>query len=227
MSGPALVWLRDDLRLDDQPAIAGVADRPSLFVYVHDESSPSLRPLGGASRWWLDKSLAAFRKQIAARGGRLDILRGPAETIIPELARTAGASDVYWTRRYGAAEIGIDRRTKAALAVAGVVAKSFNGQLLREPWEVRADSGVPFKVFTAFWRRHGALGAFPPPVAAPERLVAAPWPDMAPARVEIADLGLAPVKPDWSGGLAETWRPGEEGARARLDRFVEIGRAHV
>ena len=215
MSGPALVWLRDDLRLDDQPAIAGVADWPSLFVYVHDASSPGLRPLGGASRWWLDKSLAAFRKQIASRGGRLDILRGPAETIIPELARTAGASHVYWTRHYGAAEIGIDRRTKAALAAAGVLAKSFNGQLLREPWEVRAESGAPFKVFTAFWRRHGAVGAFPPPLPAPERLVAAPWPDMAPARVEIADLGLAPVKPDWSGGLAETWRPGEEGARAR------------
>jgi deoxyribodipyrimidine photo-lyase len=225
MSGQALVWLRDDLRLDDQPAIAGVADRSSLFVYVHDESSPGLRPLGGASRWWLDKSLAAFRQQIAARGGRLDVLRGPAETTIPELARAAGVSHVYWTRRYGAAEIGIDRRTKAALAAAGVVAKSFNGQLLRDPWEVRAESGAPFKVFTAFWRRHAALGAFPPPLPAPERLVAAPWPDMAAARVDLANLGLAPVKPDWSGGLAETWRPGEEGARARLDRFVAVALA--
>ena len=75
------------------------------------------------------------------------------------------------------------------------------GQLLREPWEVRADSGAPFKVFTAFWRRHGALGAFPPPLPAPERLVAAPWPDMAPARVDLADLGLAPVKPDWFPSL--------------------------
>ena len=225
MSGPALVWLRDDLRLDDQPAIAGVADRPSLFVYVHDESSPGLRPLGGASRWWLGKSLAAFRQQIASRGGRLDILRGPAETIVPELARATGASHAFWTRRYGAAEIGVDQRIKAALAADGIVARSFNGQLLREPWEVRADSGAPFKVFTAFWRRHGALGAFPPPLPAPERLVAAPWPDMAPARVDLADLGLAPVKPDWSGGLAETWRPGEEGARARLDRFVAVALA--
>ena len=199
MSGLALVWLRDDLRLDDQPAIAGAADRPSLFVYVQDESSPGLRPLGDASRWWLGKSLAAFRQQIAARGGRLDILRGRAETIVPELARATGASHVFWTRRYGAAEIGIDQRIKAALVADGVVARSFNGQLLREPWEVRADSGAPFKVFTAFWRRHGALGAFPPPLPAPERLVAAPWPDMAPARVDLADLALAPVKPDWSG----------------------------
>jgi hypothetical protein len=30
MSGPALVWLLDDLRLDDQPAIASAADRPAL-----------------------------------------------------------------------------------------------------------------------------------------------------------------------------------------------------
>jgi deoxyribodipyrimidine photo-lyase len=225
MSRPALVWLRDDLRLDDQPAIAAASDRPALLVYVHDESSPGLRPLGGASRWWLDKSLVAFSREIAARGGRLDILRGRAEAIIPDLARAAGASHVYWTRRYGAAEIEIDKRVKATLAAAGVVAKSFNGQLLREPWEIRADSGGSFKVFTAFWRHHRAAGAIPAPQSAPERLLAAHWPETAPARTEIADLGLAPVKPDWARGLAETWRPGEEGARFRLDRFVAVALA--
>jgi deoxyribodipyrimidine photo-lyase len=31
---------------------------------------------------------------------------------------------------------------------------------------------------------------------------------------------LTPKKPDWSVGLAETWRPGEAGAHARLDGFV-------
>ena len=226
MSGPALVWLRDDLRLDDQPAMSAASDRPALFVYVYDKSSPGLRPLGGASRWWLGKSLAALRDEIAARGGRLDILRGRAESVIPDLVRAAGVSHVYWTRRYGAAEIEIDKRVKATLAASGVSAKSFNGQLLREPWDVRADSGGSFKVFSAFWRRHRAAGAIPAPKPAPERLLAAPWPDTAPARVEIADLGLAPVKPDWSGGLVETWRPGAEGARSRLDRFVAVSLAN-
>ena len=220
MSGPALVWLRDDLRLDDQPAIAAAADRPALIVYVYDETSPGLRPLGGASRWWLANSLAALQGEIAARGGRLDILRGSAEAIVPELVKAAGASHAYWTRRYGGAEIGLDKRVKASLAADGVAAKSFNGQLLREPWEVRTDAGAAFKVFTAFWRRHRALGASPAPRPAPERLVAARWPSDAPPRAKIADLGLTPVKPDWSGGLAETWRPGERGGQARLDRFV-------
>ena len=41
-----IVWLRDDFRLDDQPAILAAADRPTLHVYVHDDSPLNGRPLG-------------------------------------------------------------------------------------------------------------------------------------------------------------------------------------
>jgi deoxyribodipyrimidine photo-lyase len=214
----SIVWLRDDLRLDDQPALRAAAGGTALFVYVHDEHAAA-RPLGAASRWWLDKSLKAFSESLEKAGGRLDVIRGDAETAIPALARDAEA--VYWTRRYGGPEIETDKRIKAELQRRGVKAESFNGQLLREPWEVTTDSGAPFKVFTPFWRRSRAMGAFPPPHAAPRQLTSAPWPKTAPPRVKIADLGLHPQKPDWSGGLAEAWTPGEAGARARLRRFLD------
>jgi deoxyribodipyrimidine photo-lyase len=217
----AIVWLRDDLRLDDQPAISAAAHAPALFVYVHDEKAG--RPLGGASRWWLDKSLRAFAASLERIGGRLDVVRGEAETVIPALARQATA--VYWTRRYGAAGIETDKRIKAGLRGLGVRPESFNGQLLREPWEVTTDQGGPFKVFTPFWRKARALGPFSPPIAAPRRLHAAPWPEGAPERVAIADLGLHPRAPDWSGGLAAAWTPGEAGARARLARFLDAALA--
>ncbi|HEY9213876.1 MAG TPA: FAD-binding domain-containing protein [Ancylobacter sp.] len=57
---PALVWPRDDLRLGDNPAIqaALVSERPIFLLYVRDEESAGLRPLGGAARWWLGRSLA-------------------------------------------------------------------------------------------------------------------------------------------------------------------------
>ena len=76
-SGPALVWLREDLRLADQPALAAAvaSGAPILCIYVFDEESPGLRPLGGASRWWLHHSLKALEASFAAIGGRLDILR--------------------------------------------------------------------------------------------------------------------------------------------------------
>ena len=215
-----LVWLRDDLRLDDQPAIQAAGPSPTLFVYVLDGQTPGLRPLGGASKWWLAHSLASLAKQIAALGGRLDVVAGPAEATILAIAGAAKIERVFWTRRYGAAEIALDTRIKAALRAEGVTAKSFNGQLLREPWEVVSLKGQPFSVFTPFWRAHCALGAPPAPLPAPKTLTAAPWPEGAPARAAIGELGLLPTMPDWSGGLRTEWTPGEDGALARLNAFL-------
>jgi deoxyribodipyrimidine photo-lyase len=218
---PVVVWLRDDLRLDDQPAIAAAVERSVLIIYVHDEESAGLRPLGGAGKWWLAHSLASLSQALAAIGGRLDILRGPAEANVLRLAEACEAQQVVWTRRYGAAEIAVDARVKAALRERGCDARSFNGQLLREPWDVLNNDGAPFRVFSAFWRRLRALGPLPAPIAAPIRLEAAPWPESGPAHATIEQLQLTPHHPDWSGGLAETWRPGESGARARLAAFID------
>ena len=48
-----IVWLRDDFRLDDQPALAAAADRPALVLYVHDERPENGRPPGGSAKWRL------------------------------------------------------------------------------------------------------------------------------------------------------------------------------
>ena len=59
-TGPAIVWLRDDLRIADNPALdAAVAHGgPVVVLYLLDEVSPGIRALGGASRWtnmmWLE-----------------------------------------------------------------------------------------------------------------------------------------------------------------------------
>jgi deoxyribodipyrimidine photo-lyase len=218
---PALVWFRDDLRLDDQPAVAAVGRRPALFVFVFDEESSGLRRLGGASKWWLAHSLAALAASVAAIGGRLDILRGEAGRIVPALAAACGASEVYWTRRYGGPEVALDNAIEATLVKNGVKALSFNGQLLREPWEVVNGSGHAFRVFTPFWKRLRGLGPFHAPTRAPIRLDSVAWPKDGPKRVKLEELGLTPTRPDWSGGLAETWRPGEAGAKERLRRFLD------
>ncbi len=217
---PAVVWFRDDLRLADNPALhaAAASGAPVLCVYVFDEESRGVRPLGGASRWWLHHSLAALDASLRAIGGRLDILRGAGAETIAALAR--GARRVDWTRRYGVAEIAIDTEAKSALKELGVEAASHNGQLLREPWELRTGSGSFYRVFTPFWRAANALPAPAPPSRAPKSVAAADWPAGAPNRIALDDLGLLPTRPDWASGLRAAWTPGEEGARARLKAFV-------
>ncbi len=221
---PAIVWFRDDLRLSDQPALRAAVETgvPVLCVYVFDEASAGLRPPGGASRWWLHHSLAALATSLEKIGGRLDILRGAAGELVPQLASASGASSVFWTRRYGAAEIALDTAIKEALRRNGVTAQSHNGQLLFEPWQLKTIAGGRFRVFTPFWRAALALPTPPHPAPAPKAIKPADWPGKI-KRVALDDLGLLPRKPDWASGLRKVWRPGEAGAQAQLRHFLESG----
>ena len=173
-----IVWLRDDFRLDDQPAILAAADRPALHVYVHDDSPLNGRPLGGAAKWRLAQSLKAMEERLAARGGRLDVMLGEAGPTVLALAAAANASRVLWTRRYEAASIALDASVKTRLRERGVEALSFGGRLMREPWEIAKADGAPSGSFSAFWRRHRALPPLPAPSPAPDRLMPCPGPSM-------------------------------------------------
>ena len=227
-SPPILVWFRDDLRLADNPALhtALEEDQPVFCVYVRDDVSPQARRLGGASCWWLHQSLTALSSALAAKGGRLDVLRGKADEQILALVQSAGIRRVHWNRRYDPASIASDSALKAALQAQGVEVKSFNANLLHEPWELKPTSGPYFKVFTPYWKAARARGAPASPLPAPEALAQADWPRHAPARVGLADLNLLPTKPDWAEGLRDRWEPGETGARERLGDFLDDQLAH-
>ncbi len=222
MPETALVWFRNDLRLDDNPAFSAAVSsgRPVVAVYCFDEESEGIRPFGGASCWWLHHSLAALGDALARNGVRLILARGRAGRVIPDIVRLAGAGDVFWNRRYDAAGITVDRALKTALETDGIRAKSFNGSLLVEPWEVTTKAGEPMKVFTPFWRAAQARGPVPSPLRALETVAAA---DGVPDGLRLEDLDLLPAAPDWAGGLRDMWTPGEAGAAARLDAFLDGG----
>jgi deoxyribodipyrimidine photo-lyase len=220
-AGADIVWLRDDFRLDDQPAILAASDRPALHVYVHDDSPSNGRPLGGAAKWRLAQSLKAMEERLATLGGRLDIMRGEADKVILALAGAANAGRVLWSRRYEGAAIALDSAVKTRLRERGVEAASFNSRLMREPWEVAKADGALSGNFSAFWRRHRALPPLPSPPLAPDRVTSAPWSQDGPDRIAIEALGLTPTNPDWSGELALGETPGEIGALAALAGFID------
>lgn len=215
MNAPAIVWLRDDLRVADNPALHAAAKRggPVVVVFVYDEHSAEQRPLGGASRWWLHHSLDALGRDLAQRGVSLTLRRGAAEEELLRLVRDSGADAVYWNRRYGPTK-DLDARLKKALRAEGVAVESFAATLLAEPWEVLSGGGTPFRVFTPFWAAERAR-PIRDLVPAPHRLEGPAVPSE-----DLDSWGLLPTRPDWAGGIRETWTPGERGARARMDRFV-------
>ena len=222
-AAPSLVWFRNDLRLADNPALAAANARggPVIALYILEDGAP-VRPMGGASRWWLDRSLSHLAADLAALGSALVIRRGDPRQILPALARETEAGGVFWNRRYTPDGVKLDMEVKAALRADGFAVESFNASLLVEPWQVKNKAGEPFKVFTPFWRTVQSQLALPADLPRPTRLET---PHAPPTSLSLAERGLYPTAPDWSGGFSE-WRPGEAGAKARLDAFLEGALRH-
>lgn len=217
----SIVWLRQDLRLADNPALDAALQRGGalLPLYIDSTAEEGGWAPGAASRWWLQQSLAALEADLQRRGSRLSYRRGRALQVLLELCRQTGADAVYWNRRYEPEVMARDEGVKQALRSAGILAESRNGALLVEPWQVATRSGGPFQVFTPFWRRVLAELAPPAPAAPPAQLPApAAWPES----LTLAALELLP-RIRWYTTLAASWSPGEAGAAQRLDQFVEAG----
>lgn len=217
--GPVIVWFRRDLRLADHPALRAAAEtgRPVIPLFVLDET-PGLRAPGAASLWWLDKSLVSLAGALEAKGSRLILRRGPAAEAVMALARATGASKVVWSRLYDPKTLDRDADLETALRQAGVEAESFGGSLLVEPHALKTKTGGIYKVFTPFWNAAREAIGEPEPLPSPAAL---PAPAHWPPSETLADWGLHPTAPDWSGGF-DGWTPGEAGARAALKRFVTL-----
>ncbi|ACB75946.1 cryptochrome/photolyase family protein [Opitutus terrae] len=227
---PTLLWFRQDLRLQDNPALHAALARggPVIPVYVWEESceSPAAEGArandgwaaqpGAASRWWLHHSLEALDAAVRERGGRLILRRGDPLAELQEIVRATGAKGVYWNRRYEPAARARDARVQTELAAAGLDVKTFNSALLNEPETILNKQGGPFQVFSAYWRHCLTL-----PVAAPRKLPAGPIPapERWPRSLDVAALELRP-RVAWDRGLAQAWTPGEASAAKRMTRFV-------
>ncbi len=220
MPAPVILWFRRDLRLSDNPAIsaAAAAGTSVIPLFILDEESDGIRPLGGASRWWLHHSLASLAKSVTGLGSPLVLRRGPAERVLQGLIDETGAKGVFWNRLYDAASIQRDTRIMKGLQAGDLSAESFNGSLLHEPWTIETKTGKPYSVFTPFWKAICALGDPGTSAATPDRLLA----PSAPVKSDVlGDWGLLPPGPDWAGGLREMWEPGEDSAQDRLQGFHE------
>ncbi|NOT71098.1 MAG: deoxyribodipyrimidine photo-lyase [Hyphomicrobium sp.] len=217
---PIVVWFRSDLRLASNRALsAAVATgAPLILTYILDDETPAAWKRGAASRWWLDKSLAALSASLETRGATLIFRRGVTGEELPRLVTQSKASAVYFTRCYEPHAVALEDQLKAVFDSAGVVFKRFGGNLLREPEDVRTKTGDVYKVYTPFWKALSADFTPPKPLPPPKAITAF---KSALESDNLAAWRLHPSKPDWSGGFGEHWKPGEDGAHEKLQTFLE------
>lgn len=135
--------------------------------------------------------------------------------ILEEIITSHNVKALAWNWCYEPYALARDKKIQESLK-GRVTCHAFNSSYLTEPGELKSKTGTAYQIFKPYWNSLKALGQFPAPVPVPQIL-----PYKEPVSSDSLEMWkLHPTKPDWSAGLAEEWKPGEEGARQRLSAFL-------
>ncbi len=215
-----IVWFRQDLRLADNPALDAAVKRgePILPLYIWSPEDDGDWPPGAASRWWLHQSLTALDEALRERGSRLILATGPRNRRTRE-ARPANRRN----RRLLESPLRARRDrvlrppSRKPSPRRGIETASFNSALLAEPSDILNLSGKPYRVYTPYMRRVVRDLESAAPLRAPSKLKRpSKWPKSA----SLASLDLDADGSSGTPGSPTRWQPGEDGAHARLKRFL-------
>jgi len=216
MKRRSILWFREDLRLDDNPALVEAAkDSEVIPVFIWSEGSNW--PMGAASRWWLHHSLLSLDASLRLHGSRLILRKGNPLDELHAILRETGAQRICFNRRYTPFGLQQDAKVENALKNDRSDVHVFSNYLLFEPWTIKNKSGAPFRVFTPFWKACLAEHIHQRSCIAPSEWTSPPlWPKS----LAIEDLALLP-KLNWANRWLEFWSPGERGAQSQLKHFIE------
>jgi deoxyribodipyrimidine photo-lyase len=223
MAYPTIVWLRNDLRLDDhEPLRLAAAAGPVVPVFCVDPRQfgvlPSGVPKTGAHRAsFLLQGLTSLREALRERGADLVIRTGRPEDILPALARETGATTLRYHEEVASEETTVEAEVEAALTALGVRCIGSWGHTLLHVDDLPFDLEALPDTFTTFRKRAEAACQPRPPMDAPTRLVM-PERVMAGELPTLASLGVPAVPRD----QRTQWQPlgGEIAAQTRLHTWM-------
>lgn len=211
MESPCIVWIRNDLRLHDNPALLAACKtgKPVVICFIWSETDQEPYPLGGASRAWLHDSLTAFSESL---DHKLILRKGTYKHALHQLITETQSRQVFWNRRYEPHLIEKDKEILEYLTQAGINVETFVGNVLFEPWEVATKASKPFQVFTPFYKTVVKLEPHAQ-VKTPEKIH---YSSLKIDSESISGLALLTRNPS-----IDAWNPGEKGALRAFDRFIQ------
>ena len=177
-----LIWFRNDLRLQDNPALtvacshaepvtAVICLTPAQWAAHHQ--SPARKAYWQARMNWLETELAIRHIKLV----KLPLQHfSDCPAALLELARTLKAKALHYNHEYPLHEQRRDQAVCQMLNAAGIATRGYHGDLILPPGSVQTLQGTPFKVFTPFsraWHRR-LLQTNPTPLPEPNGVIPAP-----------------------------------------------------
>lgn len=217
-----IVWFRRDLRIEDNPALAAACrDGCVLPVFIWcPEEERQFYP-GRCSRWWLKQSLAHLNDSLRSLGCPMVFISTESTlAALLQCIKAIGATRVFYNHLYDPVSLVRDHRIKTQLVDMGISVRSFNGDLLYEPWDIYDEGRIAFTTFDAYWAKCMSLPIEP-------SLLLPPWklkPPTGMEKVESCSLEELCLENDTerlsNALLSRGWSPGWGNADKLLTEFV-------
>jgi deoxyribodipyrimidine photo-lyase len=148
-----LVWLRRDLRLYDHMPIslAGNCNNPFQLIFIFDKKILARFTNKQDRRLSLiAEALVKINRELAQYNGKLLILHGDANTIIPQIINMLNSNIVFAGEDFEPENILRDKEIDAILKQKNISLTLSCDHLIMHPNAVLKDDNTPYKVFTPY-----------------------------------------------------------------------------
>ena len=154
-----LVWLRNDLRMDDNPSLkqACIESDEVHCIYIHSSEQTALHNEANCKIEFIIENLKSLNKSLNEFNIPLTIISSKgfgdnAEKII-ETTKKRSITKVYWNNVFGADEQKRDLDVKQILESNNIEYETFDDQVVFAPGTIKTIENKPYSVFTPFKRR--------------------------------------------------------------------------
>ncbi len=149
----SLVWLRRDLRLEDNAALSkACAESTKVAVaFVFDSNIlGQLKSKLDARVTFIYDSIVELNDQLKKQGSQLIVVYGDPLIEVPKIAKKIGAGAVYFNEDYEPSAKVRDKKVRSALESANLQCHALKDQVIFSGQDISKSDGSPYKMFTPY-----------------------------------------------------------------------------
>ena len=154
-----LVWLRNDLRMDDNPALreACKLSEEVHAIYIYSQNQNKEHNEANCKINFFIENLKDLSKSLSKVNIPLTIIDSDGfndnSEIIKKYIELNSIEKIFWNNQFGEDEINRDESVKDLLQNSNIEVKTFDEQVVFEPGSILTGEGKPYSVFTPFKRK--------------------------------------------------------------------------
>jgi len=155
----SLVWLRNDLRMDDNPALkhACLNSDEVHCLYLYQPDQMKLHNVASCKIEFIIENLKDLESSLSKINVPLTVITSKCfddcPNLIIDVINKRSIKKVYWNNQFGFDEQRRDSAVKDVLDRNNIYNESFDDQVIYPPGTIRTMEGKPYSVFTPFKRR--------------------------------------------------------------------------